>query len=119
MSPPACGSKPVSAERNATRSTLLESAACAHAANARANASAAAAARCFIPLLLRWSSSLKQRLDVLREARGLGVRRITFDDVAVLVDKELREVPFDRFGAENAGLRLLQVLIQRRGVLAV
>jgi len=39
--------------------------------------------------------------------------------VSVPIDEELGEVPFDRFSAENAGLSLLQVLVQRMSVAAV
>ena len=54
-----------------------------------------------------------------RRGSGFGVRRVALDDVAVAIDQELGEVPLDRLGAEQSGLRLLQVLVERRRVLAV
>ncbi len=53
------------------------------------------------------------------EARGLGVRRVALDDVALPVDQELGEVPLDRLGAQQSGLRRLEMLVERRGAGAV
>src|SRR6266511_1628939 len=114
MSPTACGSKPVSATGNATRSTLSVSAADTGAdANAAISAKAHAAASVFT------AGVLQQLLDVGHDGLGLGLRRIAFDDVPLAVDEELGEVPLDRLGAEQAGLFLLQVLVKRRGGPAV
>src|SRR5262249_21577894 len=110
MSPPACGSKPVSAAMNATRSTLSGSAALAPThASASSSPQAAISAR-------RTDARLQELRNVGRDVRRLGVRSVTLDDVALAIDEELGEVPFDRFRAEHPGLRFLQVLVKRRGV---
>src|SRR5262245_60354494 len=113
MSPPACGSKPVSAAMNATRSTLLGSAAPAPPdASASSSPQAATSAR-------RTDARLQELCNVGRDGRGLGVRRVALDDLAFAIDQELGEVPLDRFRAEHPGLRFLQVLVKWRGVFSV
>src|ERR1035438_3548312 len=43
------------------------------------------------------------RFDVAFQGRGRIVRCVALDDLAVLADQELGEVPFDRLRAEDAG----------------
>src|SRR5262245_10058172 len=54
-------------------------------------------------------------LDVVRRCR----RRVALYDLAILVDQEFGEVPFDAFRAEYSGLRFLQVLVERMRLVAV
>ncbi len=51
--------------------------------------------------------------DVLVEFFRRVGRREALDDLAGPIDEELREVPFDRLGAEHAGLLALEPKIQR------
>src|SRR5688572_8072629 len=64
-------------------------------------------------------SSLQQRLDIGFEIFGLGRGREAIDHIALAVDQELGEVPFDGFAAEQAPGAALEPAIQRMGGLAV
>src|SRR5512140_1566211 len=110
MSPPACGSKPVSAVGKATRSTFWASG-CAPATDARQKPAATMARRC--------SFISEKLLDVAGDRCRLRVGRIALDHLAVAIDEELGEVPLDGLGAEQPGLRLLEIAVHRRGGVAV
>src|SRR5580765_60868 len=65
------------------------------------------------------SRRLKKLLDIACDRRRLGVRRVALDHLSVAVDEEFGEVPFDRFGPQQSGLLLLEILVERRGGVAV
>src|SRR4029078_1541996 len=50
--------------------------------------------------------------------RGV-LRCVPFDGMALAIDQELGEIPFDAFSSENAGLFIPQKTIERMGVGAV
>src|SRR6266542_2022307 len=108
MSPTACGSKPVSATGNATRSTLSVS-----AADTGADANAAISAKAYAAASVFTAGVLQQLLDVGHDGLGLGLRRIAFDDVPLAVDEELGEVPPDRLGSEHGEPFVGEPLVQR------
>src|SRR3954469_12855836 len=57
--------------------------------------------------------------DVALQRLGRIVRRVALDDLAVLADQELGEVPLDRLGAEDSGRLRGEPLPERRRVVAV
>src|SRR4030095_11482584 len=61
----------------------------------------------------------EQLLDIAGDALGLVLRRVSLDDLAVAVDQELGEIPFDRLGAQKPGLRVLEILVDGRRVVSV
>src|SRR5512137_1710698 len=113
MSPAACGSKPVSATGNDARSTLSGADCATAVAVSSASTTNSVAAT---PRSARRIAASEQLFDVGRDRRRLDVRRVALDDPALAVDKELGEVPLDRFGPEEPRLRLLQEHVQRRRV---
>src|SRR4051794_29591021 len=67
---------------------------------------------------LRVSGSERRLAVVAQRLRRVG-GRIALDHAAVLADEELREVPLDGLGAEDARRFLAQPLPERVGVVAV
>lgn len=63
-------------------------------------------------------ASLQESFQVLQHLLRRGCRSVSLNRLAILVDNELGEVPFDAV-EEHAALLLLQVLPQRMGCLAV
>src|SRR5579864_2473056 len=51
--------------------------------------------------------------DRFLDVFGLGHRREAIDDLAASVDEELGEIPLNVLGAENAGLLVLEILVER------
>src|SRR5258705_7429657 len=94
----ACGSKPVSATWNDTRSVLFMSAAAAESGSIETNAMQAATTqrpmRAVTPDAIRARDS-QQLFDRTREVLRFDVRRVALDDIAFRVDEKLREIPFD------------------------
>src|SRR5205823_2976028 len=56
----------------------------------------------------------QQLLDVAGYRLRLDLRRVALDDVALAIDEKLGEIPLDRFRAQQARLRLLEILVERR-----
>src|SRR5450631_1442747 len=65
----------------------------------------------------RYSRS-QQRLDFLCQPFRVCRRRMPRHDFAGTIDQEFGEIPFDRW-AQQPGLLVLQILIQRMGVAAI
>src|SRR5436189_1899517 len=61
----------------------------------------------------------ERRFDVAAQRLGRIVRREALDDLAVLADQELGEVPLDRLGAEDARRFGGEPLPDRRRLVAV
>ena len=61
----------------------------------------------------------EQLPDVLDQFLRMGLRRITLVHGPVLAYQEFREIPFDRFAAQQPGCCMFQVLEQRMRAVAI